>query len=151
VIRHFRLLPVFIQPTIRKAEILPSAMHIKFWNIFTFTTLSSSSVHSKKNCPLNYIFLASIFGFGFCGILLRSEGFHKQKSLRNTDLKEDVYFSGAVYPWSSQAGYSSIHHHSTNKNCARGLQYVMWWHRETDPQTSAYHHLTLTLNISPSN
>ncbi|GFG40618.1 hypothetical protein Cfor_06655 [Coptotermes formosanus] len=47
------------------------------------------------------------------------------KTLGISGLKEDVHFSGAVCLWSSQAGYSSIHHHSSNKTCARRLQHVM--------------------------
>jgi hypothetical protein len=107
---------------------------------------SESLILFFTHFPLQFLFL----------VLCSVEHFKSQKSmmdgksLQNNVLKEDVHFSGAVYPWSSQAGYSSIHHHSTNKNCTRGLQHVMWWHGQIDPQTSAYNHLKLALPITLS-
>jgi hypothetical protein len=96
------LLPIFKEPGIREAEIFPISN------------------------PIFHLSSSTIFICVFYGTLLKpKKKVPDEKRLGNTVLKEDVHFSGAVYPWSSQAGYSSIHHHSTNKNCTRGLQHVM--------------------------
>lgn len=148
MIHYIKLLMTFIEFVIQIVEIFPSVFPGKI-------VKHCHSEHSfaiflciqYKNCLVLLIWNLWLLCTVCCCVedCWSQKGSMDIRTVGISGLKEAVHFSGAVYLWSSQAGYSSIHHHSPNKTCTRGLQHVMWWHRQTDPQTSAYHHLTLVL------